>query len=956
MIKRNKLFAMLSLIACAVLCSIIAVISAFAPTIAVDAYTTSSSGYTATKPEDEIYDDTKDIFSYANLQALLEKLISGSTAGATLDQAVENVRTGLAVNNGTTPTALASQNIIVRFGGIDWLVVAASTPMEDGSSASGNQPESNDVIITLWQAVGTETAQWNLGDSDLTSDSYPSTMYGTSYMRSQVLGNGGQYWQSTSQLQGDGTQPTSSAYYKFANKSGILQKYLVAPAHISWQKVQISRTKFNTTHDGPNDSWGTNIGAWYYSGGGYNYNYESKPGYSAWKDDLVWLPSWTETGNYGNYQGLWNTSTANRENTERIWLRTCYYDLYRPPARYIKYLLASGQADTHASEASSELLVRPALHLNLTAAAQAAGRPVGEMPTVEASEETVIYSGQEYEFDLNIGELATNRRVSFDIVSEKGAESRVEDGIFYAKNAGTYTVSVKPAGGNWWGDPDAYDENNPPPEEEKDRTPVELFKLTIEKRRVGIDIKSLSVTYGNPFTLSSAAEYWEYSADSPYEFAEGEEEYLTVFSPATEQSPLNVGKYPLYFEFASENETLQNNYEITYHGDFEAEGEYAEFSGIAGTVTVLPAELDVEGMDEVTFTNDTYTYDGTSKSITVNGAPAGVDYTVEYYKGGVLDLEHKTAGDYQVIITFTKTGDEHGNFVTIREWTMTIAKATASVTPIHETPDIIYTSGKLPDLDFTATFGDAPVSGTIRWDNSAPTVIGETAVYGWTWTPDDTENFNVITGTATFHVEKVKVVEYTVTFNANGRKFYDTDPLNDLKDYLTVYVRFNDGAEKTLAKGEYSLLCEGGNQLIFGSVNITVTYVFDGAPNTDSFALDVSNLLYEKKEEAKDEIDRAAQEKKDEIDKRDDLTPEEKEDAKKKVDEEAQRAKDAIDQASSLEGVSGVLEKSLEAVDDAGSPSSPHEIGGLVVILGIEAVTVLALGAAIGIVKKKKGL
>ena len=118
----------------------------------------------------------------------------------------------------------------------------------------------------------------------------------------------------------------------------------------------------------------------------------------------------------------------------------------------------------------------------------------------------------------------------------------------------------------------------------------------------------------------------------------------------------------------------------------------------------------------------------------------------------------------------------------------------------------------------------------------------------------------------------------------------------------------------------------------------------------------IADENYDKKEEAKDEIDKAAQNKKDEIDGRDDLLPGDKEAAKKAVDEEAAKAKDNIDKAITPEGVQKALDDGLAAIEEAGTPAKPHEIGGMIVIIAIETLTILGLGTAGVIIKKKKGL
>ena len=183
---------------------------------------------------------------------------------------------------------------------------------------------------------------------------------------------------------------------------------------------------------------------------------------------------------------------------------------------------------------------------------------------------------------------------------------------------------------------------------------------------------------------------------------------------------------------------------------------------------------------------------------------------------------------------------------------------------------------------------------------------------------------------------------------------------NDLEEHAAAKKEYVDSREdlpeeeKERRKNAIDEELARGNEAIKNAESVE-----DAQAELDKAKLEISRIAdenYDKKEEAKKKVDEEAQKKKDEIDGREDLTPEEKEEAKKKVDEEAQKAKDAIDKAITPEEIEQAFDNGLQAVEDAGTPSSPHEIGGLVVILAIEAVSVLALGAAGVIIKKKKGL
>ncbi len=220
----------------------------------------------------------------------------------------------------------ADQSIVVRLGGLDWIVTYIST-----------DDTSNNLIATLWLSNNHQDA-WsgrneNLGkyhgfcDGGLYSDwsadwwsdstsSYPSNMYGTSYIRVEALNNpNNRKYATNSSTLIDGTaQSTSHPFALYTMSTFGLTNYITTPDKMPWMKTfQSTKTMFNWYYDCNNGSLynETGTGSW------YNANYAGKTGYTNWGGDYLWLPSLTETGykdDTNNYQftGLWETNTAER--------------------------------------------------------------------------------------------------------------------------------------------------------------------------------------------------------------------------------------------------------------------------------------------------------------------------------------------------------------------------------------------------------------------------------------------------------------------------------------------------------------------------------------------------------------------------------------------------------------------------------------------------------------------
>ena len=372
---RVQVFKRLSLVMLAILLCAAVAVAVFLPTTA-QAYTqgTITSGTGLTKIG-EIFNDnatTGGTFDKTNLQALIKAL--GATEGANLEATVANL--GTSVDNSTTTLGSGSyssfsdtmrindKNIIVEFGGITWFAAFLSlsdTTLDNSTySGIGNVPTTNastgagtrDVILTLWQAVPNTGSERSATWSDTTLDAqygtdkqnsdvnYPSNMYGTSIIRAVTLNNGGTYSRNATTTT-TASQSATNTYAKFtmeyygagsSNKSNI-HSFLVAPRYISWQKAQVIPSDWGWTEKGKalnNQAWGT-MGKNNYYNNAVNYPYyEEKNNYTQWKEDLVWLPSCTEVGNYwsnNEQKGLWNLSQEQRKyadggSTDALWLRT----------------------------------------------------------------------------------------------------------------------------------------------------------------------------------------------------------------------------------------------------------------------------------------------------------------------------------------------------------------------------------------------------------------------------------------------------------------------------------------------------------------------------------------------------------------------------------------------------------------------------------------------------------
>ncbi|MDE6551076.1 MAG: hypothetical protein K2M44_06255, partial [Clostridia bacterium] len=266
------------------------------------------------------------------------------------------------------------KDIVVSFGGMEWTVTHLT------KDRSGN------TIATLWLAKSAETYRYNLWQANTPTAAFPSSMYSSSYIRNVGLNSDGSGYVASS---GAATltpvaQDPSHKYARFTMPSvaDSLTDFIVTPAQVAYQETENNMAGGSIGDIGytlPNDAYGTPNGtvSWYSS----SYNYSGKSGYGEWKDDYIWLPSLTETGYSSTISGIWDLSDNQRYNSINSWLRSGTCNRATSP-----YNLGATNSAILYDLATVSYAVRPALHLNLTAADNAA---VFELPSIDA----IVYDG-----------------------------------------------------------------------------------------------------------------------------------------------------------------------------------------------------------------------------------------------------------------------------------------------------------------------------------------------------------------------------------------------------------------------------------------------------------------------------------------------------------------------------------------------------------------------------------
>ncbi|MCM1394430.1 MAG: hypothetical protein NC179_06010, partial [[Eubacterium] siraeum] len=316
--------------------------------------------------------------------------------------------------------------ITVEFGGYKWDVVYLTT------NTVGNTDGDGDLIATLWMSESQGATVWSPMTSATTT--YAASNYGTSQVRIEALNAGSSdYVSTTYPINTSGAANTVSAdarvdnqFAKFTLSNAALDgtskantsliEYIATPSQVLYQRTENCLWGFNknggwSMNIFANEAWGDGtdgvtgpkesmINGTSNTGGWTNDNIKalkSTPGYYDWKDDYLWLPSTTEVG--------WANSTTYESNTSYSlsWWgipnkTEILYSTGTNPTAMRTATNTTAATKTNpltphggllGTDTTATFLVRPAIHLNLTA--------VVELEVPDAIE--LVYDGNKKEVE-----------------------------------------------------------------------------------------------------------------------------------------------------------------------------------------------------------------------------------------------------------------------------------------------------------------------------------------------------------------------------------------------------------------------------------------------------------------------------------------------------------------------------------------------------------------------------
>ena len=270
-------------------------------------------------------------------------------------------------------------------------------------------------------------------------------------------------------------------------------------------------------------------------------------------------------------------------------------------------------------------------------------------------------------------------------------------------------------------------------------------------------------------------------------------------------------------------------------GDYTATASFAEGDNADGNY-VLP---------EVA--TNTYNIKKADSVIDTDGVATVYTYTGELQTVTGATLNHNEAELVYSDNTFTTVAEGNNMVVTIsvdESDNYNAASTTVQITVNKATPVVkasvaegqLFENGELPEI---TAFTD--VDGTIAWDADQTLTAGANE-YTWTFTPVDTANYNVVTGSETLTVSAV-TLESIVIKTQPSKVTYEYGDKFD-KTGMIVKAVYNDGSSReivedyTVADAYLTTLGKNQIEVTYNEMTATVTVTVEAK----EFAIAYSDL------------------------------------------------------------------------------------------------------------------
>ena len=341
----------------------------------------------------------------------------------------------------------------------------------------------------------------------------------------------------------------------------------------------------------------------------------------------------------------------------------------------------------------------------------------------------------------------------------------------------------------------------------------------------------------NPGTLTVAKKTLTAADLTPAAGNPAEKVYdgTTALSGVTYQVTINGQTYTVTGKAMFANKNVGIGKLVTFTPDALNSTNYEFETGLTKTFTadITAKELTVTGLKATD-----RAYDGTKDVTLTGGALTGVissdDVSADMPKSGKVESADASATAKPVNYdTITLTGTDAGNYtLTQPTVSVTISKAAPELGTVSYT-GTVFTSTQKSAVTLTRT--NETVPGALKLDGEGTFETSGEKAYAYTFTPDNTTNYETVTGSVTINVQKDELDSIAVTVNPTKTAY--TYPEAFDPDGMVVKATYASGRTEIVPNENLSYTTDA---LPAGTISITISYTSDGVTKEATVTISVA--------------------------------------------------------------------------------------------------------------------
>ena len=361
-------------------------------------------------------------------------------------------------------------------------------------------------------------------------------------------------------------------------------------------------------------------------------------------------------------------------------------------------------------------------------------------------------------------------------------------------NAGTYTITVTADAAN--------------------------YKITCSSGTLTVAKKQLKAADLTPATNNPTKKEYDGTtelAGVTYQVTINEQTYTVTGKAAFADKNVGIGKLVTF----TPNALNSTNYEFA-----------------AGLTKTFTADITAKALTVTGLTATDRAYDGTKDVTLTGGALTGVissdDVSADMPKSGKVESADASATAKPVNYdTITLTGDDAKNYtLTQPTVTVTISKATPELGTVSYT-GTVFTSTQKSAVTLTRT--DETVPGALNLDGEGTFETSGEKAYAYTFTPDDTTNYETVTGFVTINVQKDELESIAVEVNPTKTAYTYPETFNP--DGMVVKATYASSRTEIVPNEKLSYTTDA---LPAETTSITISYTSDGVTKEATVTISVA--------------------------------------------------------------------------------------------------------------------